>query len=143
MKYAIISDIHSNYKALLKVIADINQRNLHKIISLGDQIGYGLFPEAVLNELQKQKVESIMGNHEIALFDKEEYVAMSKEGQRAIDENRKFLSEKHLQYLKSLPKTIIENNIRFVHGIPPNSQTAYINRLTDMEILLQSVLYRE
>jgi len=143
MKYAIISDIHSNYKALLKVIADINQRNLHKIISLGDQVGYGLFPDAVLNELQKQKVELILGNHEIALFDKVEYNAMSKEGRRAIDENRKFLTEKQLQYLKILPKTIIENSIRFVHAMPPNSQSAYINRLADIEILLQSVLYRE
>ncbi len=143
MKYAIISDIHSNYKALLKVLADIEQRKLDKVISLGDQIGYGLFPDAVLNELQKQKVELIMGNHEIALFDKEEYNAMSKEGRRAIDENRKFLSVKQLQYLKTLPKTIIENNIRFVHGMPPSSYSTYINRLTDIEILLQSVLYRE
>jgi predicted phosphodiesterase len=143
MKYAIISDIHSNYKALRKVLVDIKQREVDKIISLGDQIGYGLFPDAVLNELQKQNVESIMGNHEMALFDKEEYNAMSKEGRTAIDENRKFLSEKHLQYLKSLPKTIIENNIRFVHGMPPNSQSTYINRLRDTEILLQSVLYRE
>jgi len=141
MKYAIISDIHSNYKALHNVFADIKKREVDKIISLGDQIGYGLFPDAVINELQKQKVESIMGNHEMALFDKVEYNAMSKEGRRAIDENRKFLSEKHLQYLISLPKTIIENKIRFVHAMPPNSQTTYINRLVDLEILLQSVLY--
>ena len=80
MKYAIISDIHSNYKALCKVLVDIKQREVDKIISLGDQIGYGLFPDAVLNELQKQNVESIMGNHELALFDKAEYNAMSREG---------------------------------------------------------------
>ena len=38
MKYAIISDIHSNYEALKSVLDDIKKQNVDKTICLGDII---------------------------------------------------------------------------------------------------------
>lgn len=135
MRYAIISDVHSNYNALLRVLLDIEQFNIDRIISLGDNIGYGLFPDAVLAELRKRNIISIQGNHEKALFDRAEYEAMSYLAKKALNENRAFLNTDMLAKLKKLPTFLIENDIRFVHGAPPNLPSLYINRLTDAEIL--------
>ena len=44
MKYAIISDIHSNLNALKLVLADIKQFNVDSIYNLGDIVGYGNQP---------------------------------------------------------------------------------------------------
>jgi len=143
MKYAIISDIHSDYNSFLKILSDIKQKGINKIISLGDNIGYGNFPDAIISEMIKRKTISVMGNHEKAIFDKDEYNAMSQDARQAFDENLKYLSETHLDFIKSFPIVHIENNIRFVHAMPPNSNTVYINRLTNKEILSQSQLFKE
>jgi hypothetical protein len=48
-----------------------------------------------------------------------------------------------MYFIKSFPVAHIENNIRFVHAMPPDSNTVYINRLSYKEILSQSELYKE
>lgn len=40
-KIAVISDIHGNLPALEAVLADIQQRDIHRIICLGDLVGKG------------------------------------------------------------------------------------------------------
>jgi len=48
-RIAVISDIHGNLEALEAVFEDIDrQRNISKIYSLGDNIGYGANPVEVL-----------------------------------------------------------------------------------------------
>ncbi len=65
---AIISDIHSNIEALRAVMADIDRRNVERIICLGDVIGYGPNPrEAVDLVLQRCSV-TLMGNHDFAVM---------------------------------------------------------------------------
>ena len=40
MRMAVISDIHGNFEALKRVIADIELSKVDKIMCLGDMIGY-------------------------------------------------------------------------------------------------------
>jgi predicted phosphodiesterase len=40
MRYALVSDIHSNLLALRAVLADIDARDVDAIYHLGDLIGY-------------------------------------------------------------------------------------------------------
>ena len=47
MKYAIISDIHSNLKALQLILEDLKQFNVEAIYNLGDIVGYGNQPAEV------------------------------------------------------------------------------------------------
>ena len=48
MKIAIISDIHGNFEALKSVYADIQQNGVDRLVCLGDMVGYGPEPEAVV-----------------------------------------------------------------------------------------------
>jgi predicted phosphodiesterase len=44
MRYAIISDIHSNIQALEKAFKDFETENIDEIICLGDVVGYNAKP---------------------------------------------------------------------------------------------------
>ena len=44
MKYAILSDIHSNYEALKSVFEYLNKANIKNLVICGDIIGYGPQP---------------------------------------------------------------------------------------------------
>ena len=49
MKYAIISDIHSNKHALEKVLDIIDKENVDQIVCLGDIVGYNAFPSECID----------------------------------------------------------------------------------------------
>ena len=64
MRIAIVSDIHSNLEAFQEVLVDIDRLQVDGIVSLGDNIGYGPEPEAVLQLIRRHDISSILGNHE-------------------------------------------------------------------------------
>ena len=64
MKYAIISDIHSNLEALERVLEEIKNREADQVICLGDVVGYGADPSKCLKLLRETADEIIMGNHD-------------------------------------------------------------------------------
>ena len=68
-RIAVIADIHGNLEALEAVLADIEkQKNISRIYSLGDNVGYGPSPIQVLEKLEQRGIRSIIGNHEAALM---------------------------------------------------------------------------
>jgi predicted phosphodiesterase len=67
MRIAVIADIHGNFRALEAVLADIDQAGADHIVSLGDNIGYGPEPEEVVRTLIERQIDSVLGNHELAL----------------------------------------------------------------------------
>lgn len=68
MRTAIISDIHSNLAALEAVLADIEQRNVSRMICLGDIIGYGPDPVACADLVARHCEWSLMGNHDFGVL---------------------------------------------------------------------------
>jgi len=69
MKYAIISDIHSNLEALNCVLDDISKHSVASIICLGDVLGYGANPQECLKLILDHCDLIIMGNHDQAIED--------------------------------------------------------------------------
>ena len=69
MKLAIISDIHGNYHALEAVLKDISDQGADKIICLGDLATIGPQPREVIRKIQEAGINSIMGNHDLALLE--------------------------------------------------------------------------
>lgn len=53
-KIAIISDVHGNITALNEVLTDIKNKQISKIISLGDNITKCTHPDLVLDILKKR-----------------------------------------------------------------------------------------
>lgn len=135
MKIAVISDIHGNYEALKSVVKDMEEFKIEKIIALGDLVGYGPEPEKIINFIRKNKIPSVMGNHELAVFDNKELGCLNEDAHNSILLTRKLLSKESIDYIKKLPVKLIENNILFIHGCPPDSISGYIFMLSDKELV--------
>ncbi|MCY6484215.1 metallophosphoesterase family protein [Clostridium aestuarii] len=122
MKIAVISDIHGNIFALEEVLKDINKRHINTIVCLGDLVGYGPFPNEVIDLIKKENILLIIGNYDSAVVSGDiKYV-------RDNELNKNFVlpwscsevSDKNKKFLKRLPQdiTIVDKGkiIKFVHG---------------------------
>ena len=66
MKYAVITDVHSNVFALEAALKKIDELRPDKIICLGDIVGNGFYPEETVSLLRARKdVTCVKGNHDI------------------------------------------------------------------------------
>ena len=64
MRIAFISDIHSNILALLNVLKDIEEQKVDKTYCLGDLVGYGPFPNQVIDTIRYTRIPTVMGNYD-------------------------------------------------------------------------------
>ncbi len=135
MKVAIISDIHSNLQALQLVLDDIKQFNVDGIYNLGDTVGYGAEPNEVIQLLIGNNVKSVMGNHDDALVSSHFAFEFTREAKMQLFQNKAILNNLSLKYLTELPDSICENNMRFVHGMPPDDFSQYINYCSTQDII--------
>jgi predicted phosphodiesterase len=65
MRYALISDIHSNLPALEAVLAAIDsQEDVDAIYHLGDLVGYAPWPNETVALIRERRIEGIAGNYD-------------------------------------------------------------------------------
>ncbi len=70
MRTAVISDIHGNLEAFQTVLADIDERNIDRIICLGDILGYGPNPVECVDIVAERCEWALLGNHDFgALYE--------------------------------------------------------------------------
>jgi predicted phosphodiesterase len=130
---AVISDIHGNFEALKRVIADIDLSKVDKIMCLGDMIGYGPQPEEVVRLIIEKEIGCILGNHERALIDDRRLNTFSGTARISLEITRNLISENTVAFIRSLSINHIFNDFLFVHGTPPDSASTYFDRLSDEE----------
>lgn len=130
MRIAVISDIHGNAAAFREVLKDIAQADVSAVYSLGDNIGYGPEPEAVVRMLREHKIPSIIGNHELAVNNPGFLDWFNPIARASLEKTMGFLSGETLDYIAELPFYRIAGNCRFVHGFPPDSATEYLFEVT-------------
>ena len=68
MKIALIGDIHANLPALQTVFTHLTAQGAEAIWNVGDSIGYGPFPNQVLDFLQEKEILSIIGNYDLRVL---------------------------------------------------------------------------
>lgn len=68
MPIALISDIHANLTALKAVMADIDKREIKRVVCLGDIVGYGPNPVECLDVVMERCEWALMGNHDFAVL---------------------------------------------------------------------------
>lgn len=121
MLVGLISDVHSNAIALNAVLSELDNMGVEKILHAGDIIGYNPYPNETVELFKKNRIISILGNHERALntgdiSDFNPYAAA------ALVWTKKNISPGNLQYFLELKnrKSISLNNKRIVliHGSP-------------------------
>jgi predicted phosphodiesterase len=143
MRLAIVADIHGNYRALQAVLADIALMKADRIVSLGDNIGYGPEPEEVVRALLYHRVVSVMGNHELALVSRSYRNRLHAAASESLNLTRSLLSADSLAWLEGLPVCLTCGDTRFVHGCPPQSVTVYLNAPTDNRLRRLFASYSE
>jgi predicted phosphodiesterase len=131
MKIAIISDIHGNMEAFEQVSADIARSRVDDIISLGDHIGYGPQPEAVINRIRRWNIRALQGNHELALVEPTYLDWFNEAARQSLNLTRKLLSPRSITFIGKLKTHWSAHGCRFVHGFPPDSVLTYLFQLSD------------
>ena len=126
MRLAIISDIHGNFEAFKSVLESIEQQNVDDIISLGDNIGYGPEPEAVVDLLRQRQITSIKGNHELAVSCEQYFHQLNSTAQKSINITKQNISKATVDFSRNLSKNFSMPGVLFVHGRPPSSVAEYL-----------------
>jgi putative phosphoesterase len=68
MRIALIGDVHGNRHALEAVLRDLRRRRVDAIWNLGDSVGYGAYPDEVVQILRKRRILSIAGNFDLRVL---------------------------------------------------------------------------
>jgi predicted phosphodiesterase len=126
LKLAIISDVHGNLEALSNVLADIDSTDVDSIICLGDGIGYGPDPEAVITEIRRRRIPMLMGNHELALCHPDQLAWFNPMAQASLRKSLTMLSRDSIDFIAQLPDHLVLDQCLFVHGYPPDSVRTYL-----------------
>jgi predicted phosphodiesterase len=121
MRYLVLSDIHSNLEALEAVLRASDAQGYDAVLVLGDLVGYGADPNAVVDRVRTLKPTAIVrGNHDkvaAGLDDAEDFNPMAKS---AAHWTRESLTPDTLEYLRALPEgpRIVDDMIEICHGSP-------------------------
>lgn len=134
MNIAVFADIHGNLEAFNSVMKEIHKENVDHIISLGDNIGYGADSEAVMGLLGKNRIESILGNHELAIVNPDFIKWFNPNSKTAVLHAIDSLSEKSKKDIGTFKKNLVIQNMRFVHGTPPASVALYLFQVSDRRL---------
>ncbi len=126
MRYAILSDVHSNLEALEVVLKDILARRPEAILCLGDFVGYGPDPNGVVEELRPHVAGAVAGNHDLAALSELDIGTFNPLAAAAILWTRDHLSEQVRAYLQSLPRQMTPDGFLAVHGSVRDPVEEYI-----------------
>lgn len=134
MRIAVLADIHGNLEAFEAVRDDLEAQGARRVICLGDNVGYGPDPEAVICRMRQLGYQSVLGNHEFALFDPRGRRWLNFQAAENNIETEKLLSGESKDYCRSLPTHFVFEDAHFVHGYPPDSVFCYLDRQSDEKI---------
>lgn len=150
-RVTIFGDIHGNLPALEAVLADIDANSLSPLYCLGDLVGYGTFPNEVIEKIRQRNIPTLMGNYDQGVGNNSDdcgcaYTRKVAEelGKRSIawsnqnttNENKLFLQ----QLTGQIPIELDGLRVQLVHGSPrkineylfENRPDASLERLLDM-----------
>ncbi|MBI5560349.1 MAG: metallophosphoesterase family protein [Deltaproteobacteria bacterium] len=117
MRYAILSDIHSNLEALTSVLSKIDTLRVDEVISLGDIVGYNADPNECIEIIRKRGIRAIMGNHDSRAAGLEEPADFNPVAAEMVYWTRKQLTKENIEFLKGLPgKLAFEGRFLAFHG---------------------------
>ncbi|HSS69637.1 MAG TPA: metallophosphoesterase family protein [Casimicrobiaceae bacterium] len=118
MKLALFADIHSNLEAITACLAHARSLGADRYAFLGDLVGYGADPVAVLDLIQEHAAVGaivVLGNHDAAVLGRPDD-SLSAAAKRAIAWTQSQIDATRRDFLESLPLVVRNDNILFVHA---------------------------
>ncbi|MCQ3937037.1 MAG: metallophosphoesterase [Chloroflexi bacterium] len=131
MRILVMSDIHANYTALEAVLKDAG--DVDETWCLGDLVGYGPDPNAVVEEVREIKnLTCLLGNHDVAVIGKMPLETFNGDAKRSLLHHEKVLTATNVDFMRSLPsKAKVRGEATIAHGSPRDPLWEYIlNGLT-------------
>ena len=127
MRIAVVSDIHSNLAALETVLGAIG--SVDAIWHLGDVVGYGPQPQAVVESLLAAGAVGVRGNHDDAAGGSSTIEMFNPDGYRAMQWTRARIDETTRLYLAGLPERRVPEGSGFTlaHGSPADPIWEYMD----------------
>jgi putative phosphoesterase len=131
MKVALIGDVHANLPALEAVLAHAHDQDVEAIWNVGDFVGYGAFPDEVVQRLRQEDALSIAGNYDLKVLQfkqKKKKWRKKKQPDKYLAfewayENLSKKSRKHLRFLSQEIRMKVKGR-RFLltHGSPVSDE---------------------
>ena len=127
MKALIVSDVHSNIEAFTSAIADASRRGgFDEIWSLGDLVGYGPDPAAVIDLLREFPHKAVAGNHDLASVGKLSLESFNPYAAAANTWTATVLDRDRREYLAGQPLTLEIDEFTLAHGSPRDPIWEYV-----------------
>jgi predicted phosphodiesterase len=114
MRIAVISDVHSNLVALDAVLASAGA--VDAVWHLGDVVGYGPEPDAVVDRLTSIGAVGVRGNHDAAACGGTEIDWFNPDARAAMEWTREVISDRTRAWLAGLPERRETASFTLVHG---------------------------
>jgi predicted phosphodiesterase len=127
MRIAVLSDIHSNLPALNAVLdAAVG---VDSVWHLGDVVGYGPQPDAVVARLIELGAAGVKGNHDDACCGGDSIDSFSPDAYAAAAWTRRNMGSAARDYLSALPELLVPDGLAFTlaHGSPRDPFWEYVD----------------
>ncbi|MFZ2308752.1 MAG: metallophosphoesterase [Rhodoferax sp.] len=117
MRLALLSDIHANIQALEACLTHARAQKAQRFVFLGDLVGYGADPTAVVERIMLLTEEGAMviqGNHDAMAIAPPADIKTVGDSTAAWTHRQ--LSREQRDWMASLPLTLQLDNVLFVHA---------------------------
>lgn len=121
MRYLVLSDIHANLEALEAVLDAARAMPYDKVLVLGDLVGYGADPNAVVDRIRGLEPHAVIrGNHDKVGAGLEPSDAFNTVARAAIRWTYEALSDDNRDWLADLPAgpVAVDDLLEICHGTP-------------------------
>lgn len=122
MRYLVLSDIHANIDALEVCLEDAGRRGYDHTVILGDIVGYGPDPNAVIDRVvELAPVALVRGNHDKIAFGIDQAEGFNVAARAAAQWTLNALTPEHKEWLVNLPQgpTVVDGGaFEICHGSP-------------------------
>lgn len=116
MKYAVVTDIHSNIEALEAALAHVSDDVV--VLCLGDIVGYGPNPNECMTRIRGRAAVTVLGNHDVAAIDDFGVAYFNPAAREAMRWTQTVLLAEHVEWLNSLGYEYRLPECLLVHGAP-------------------------
>ena len=145
MPLAIVSDIHGNLTALKAVVADIERRDVDRVLQGGDLAFAGCRPAEVIDLVRDLGWNGILGNTDEVLWRPEERAVQERNAPKLRDllrvlfedyapATRELIGDERMDWLRRLPAEHREGGLLLLHASPGDLWRAPMPDAEDSEL---------
>ena len=142
-RLALFADIHANLEAISACLDHARALGAQRFAFLGDLVGYGADPVAVLDLIQRYADDGaivVLGNHDAAALGRG-IEDLNPNAQAAVRWTQAQLGNRQRDFLASLPLTVRDGDSLFVHGsaVTPE-QWVYVTDAKQADASIQAAM---